>query len=389
MSRAAEDDVSKTIAFFRRFDILELMSRFENWIFPRGRAGEAARIPPFWALQVFGWSAYFLIHVLVLVSNGTWTSTAAFGYLCATAAGFGVTLGLRLVFRRWFSPPPSVGLAAAAVLAASFIVANAVMLAADAPKVLFWGWRDVFGPMTVLSYLQRLYWWLLYCAAWSVLYVGILFWREWQSGLAKTERAMARVQAARVRALRFRLNPRFVFEALRSVEEMLDRDKAGAKALVTELSEYLRYTLVRRDSPVVSLAEEIDALRHYLAVEDLRRGHSLEVEIAVEPDAAPRLLPARFILALAESAIEDAADGADRLARFRIDSRAREGRWRIQVEIANFTTASRPDDSAPSFSAAAAELDQRLEEVYQGRHRLALAVRDAAVIATYDIEVGP
>jgi hypothetical protein len=79
--------------------------------------------------------------------------------------------------------------------------------------------------------------------AWSALYLGLRWWQELQDERARALEATALAQQAQLDALRYQLNPHFLFNGLNSIRALIDEDAGRARRMITALSEFLRYPL--------------------------------------------------------------------------------------------------------------------------------------------------
>jgi len=107
-----------------------------------------------------------------------------------------------------------------------------------------------------------------------------------------------------LKALRAQINPHFLFNALNAIAALIPQKPDRAEQTVEQLAEVFRYTVRRADREWVCLAEEIECVRCYLAVEQTRFGERLRVEIGVDTGAGKIRIPAMVIQTLAENAIK-------------------------------------------------------------------------------------
>ena len=80
-------------------------------------------------------------------------------------------------------------------------------------------------------------------------------------------------------------------DALTSIRAMIDEDRVRARQMVTELAAFLRHALMERALATTTLAAELDALRGYLAIEQIRFEERLAIETHVEPAAESCAIP--------------------------------------------------------------------------------------------------
>jgi two-component system, LytTR family, sensor histidine kinase AlgZ len=120
--------------------------------------------------------------------------------------------------------------------------------------------------------------------------------------------------AARLAELQARIRPHFLFNSLNSAIALVREDPGKAETLLEDLSELFRHALVTKGD-AVTLAEEVQVARHYLAIEQVRFGERLRVEWAIDPDAGKARVPPLFLQPLVENAVkhgvEPSSSGAD------------------------------------------------------------------------------
>lgn len=123
-----------------------------------------------------------------------------------------------------------------------------------------------------------------------------------QTRLKEQELAMAN---AELQALRARLDPHFLFNTLHSLTQLVREDPAATEDALERFGELMRYVLYagRDANAEVALEEEVDFVRHYLALEQLRLGGRLRVTEAIDPDALELAIPPLLLQPLVENAV--------------------------------------------------------------------------------------
>ncbi len=161
---------------------------------------------------------------------------------------------------------------------------------------------------------------------WSAAYFGVLVWRRSQEREREATEARRLAQEAQLQMLAYQLNPHFLFNALTSIRAMIDEDRARARQMVTQLAAFLRHALVERALETTTLAAELDALRGYLAIEQIRFEERLAIETHVDPAAESCAIPAFLIHPLLENAIKHGARDAGTARCACVSTRGRDGR---------------------------------------------------------------
>ena len=156
--------------------------------------------------------------------------------------------------------------------------------------------------------------------------------REQEARTAQAEALRARAELA---ALRAQLQPHFLFNALHSISAVLRSDPRGAEHALEQLGSMLRYALgvQRDDREEVTLAEELDFVRSYLAIEQLRLGDRLRVQEQIDPDALECAVLAVSLQPLVENAIRHGIAPSSRGGTVRITASIDADR--LHVEIAD------------------------------------------------------
>jgi LytS/YehU family sensor histidine kinase len=136
-----------------------------------------------------------------------------------------------------------------------------------------------------------------------VMIAGVSYATQATERAARAEAEAARAQLA---ALRAQLNPHFLFNALHTVVQLIPREPARARHAAEELAGLLRVT-VEEDREIVSVAEELAFVQRYLAIERIRFGDRLRVELDVSDDARDAMVPSFAVQTLIENAVRHAA----------------------------------------------------------------------------------
>jgi two-component system, LytTR family, sensor kinase len=111
------------------------------------------------------------------------------------------------------------------------------------------------------------------------------------------------VTQAELRALQSQIKPHFLFNALNTLFGTIPREASDARRIVLNLAEIFRYCL-QSEKVFVPLAQEIQIVRAYLEIEQLRLGDRLNVEIRMDEAALEVPIPVLSVQPLVENAIK-------------------------------------------------------------------------------------
>jgi hypothetical protein len=139
------------------------------------------------------------------------------------------------------------------------------------------------------------------------------------------------VSQAELRALQSQINPHFLFNALNTLYGTIPREAGGARRMVLNLAEVFRYFL-QSDRTFVPLAQEMEIVRAYLEVEELRLGDRLKVEVDIDDASQHVPIPVLSVQPLVENAIKHGVARSSEPGYVRIKSHRVSERLYISVE---------------------------------------------------------
>ncbi|MDX2183672.1 MAG: histidine kinase [Gemmatimonadaceae bacterium] len=124
-----------------------------------------------------------------------------------------------------------------------------------------------------------------------------------QSRAAQASALRAQLADAELRALRMQLEPHFLFNTINAIVAHVRDHPAVAEEMLRHLSDVLRSVLAGGEQPERPLREELDLVRAYLRIHQVRFGDRLAVRIDADDASASALAPALVLQPLVENAI--------------------------------------------------------------------------------------
>lgn len=147
--------------------------------------------------------------------------------------------------------------------------------------------------------------WYFFFAAWSAFYVAMSSASQLRLAERRASEFESAAQAAQLRALRYQVNPHFLFNTLNSLSSLImARRDEEAERMIMNLSNFFRATLATDPAADVSLAEEIALQRLYLDIEKARFPKRLRVEVDIPHKLQSARLPALLLQPIVENAIK-------------------------------------------------------------------------------------
>ena len=319
----------------------------------------------FWPLQIGGWLAFGVAMALSRVGRYPIDYMVA-TKLALTAIGFVLSLGLRQLYRRLLRRDLSVAQMLGITVVASYVLSlpwTAAYNIVDAKIVEALGGRAV--PIDSIS---RLFSGSVYHSmallAWSVFYFAIKHYE-------RSVRAESLAHQARLQALRYQLNPHFLFNTLNAISTLVvDRRNAEAGKMIARLSDFLRLTLDRPDVEEVPLSDEIEFVRRYLEIEQVRFGDRLSVKIKVDDDAWSARVPTLLLQPLVENAIRHGVAPREEGGTVMIHAAALDGR--LHLAIADDGPGMNGNGNGSGNGIGLTNTRERLRQLYGGDFRFVI-----------------
>ena len=136
------------------------------------------------------------------------------------------------------------------------------------------------------------------------------YYDRYQEGELKASRfaaelANARLQTAeaQLRALKMQLQPHFLFNTLNSISALMAEDVDAADEMIARLGDFLRLTLENSGEERIPLSRELEFLKRYLDIEQIRFNDRLSVTLEVEPESLGASVPNLILQPIVENAI--------------------------------------------------------------------------------------
>lgn len=211
---------------------------------------------------------------------------------------------------------------------------------------------------------------------------AVAYFDEARQREVQVARMTEQLATARFAALQAQVNPHFLFNTLNTIMVLVrDGDRSGAVRIIEQLSEVLRRTLSRHQANEVTLAEEVDLVRQYLAIEQARFSDRLRPEVDVPDELGMAAVPAFAVQHLVENAVRHGI--ARREEAGVVGIRARRDGSRLVVTVRD-DGPGQPSQQAPAGHGIENTRD-RLRALYGSEASLALEPADPGVLATLTV----
>ena len=112
----------------------------------------------------------------------------------------------------------------------------------------------------------------------NIVMHGRAFLLNWRRAAIDIERMKNEQLSSQYESLKNQVNPHFLFNSLNALSSLVYDDQRKAVEFIRKLSEVYRYVLDNKDQELVSLADEMDFVKSYVFLHQIRFGENLRVE---------------------------------------------------------------------------------------------------------------
>jgi LytS/YehU family sensor histidine kinase len=197
-------------------------------------------------------------------------------------------------------------------------------------------------------------------------------------------RHQAEAHHAQLRALQAKVNPHFFFNSLNSLRGLVFENQEAAARMIDQIATLMRYSLGSGERHTVPLADEMSAVRAYLAIEQIRFEARLRVDIDIPAALGDLPIPPMTLQTLVENAVKYGVEPNPLGSEVRIHAR-RDG-TAVELSVLNQgSIRERPGSTRIGLDNVA----QRLALALPGPSRLNLSEADGWVTACIRIEGAP
>jgi two-component sensor histidine kinase len=216
---------------------------------------------------------------------------------------------------------------------------------------------------------------LVYGAVIGVFY-AIDYYRKYREREFLASRLEAQLAQAQLDSLRMQLHPHFLFNTLNGIVGLVrDNKNSAAVNMLVGLSDLLRHTLEYSSRHEVELREEINFIKLYLSIQEMRFSDRLRIDLDNDPRTTKALVPNLILQPLTENALRHGIGRSAESGLVGISSSVQDGYLRLTVYDEG---AGLPDDwqLKSSTGIGLANTAARLQQLYNDDHEFDIRNRD-------------
>jgi sensor histidine kinase YesM len=193
-------------------------------------------------------------------------------------------------------------------------------------------------------------------------------------------------QQAQLAALRYQLNPHFLFNSLNSISALIVTGRnQDAESMTNRLSTFLRASLNADPTELIPLDEELALTEEYLDIESVRFGERLSIHVDCADEACDALVPSFLVQPLVENAVKHGVARSRAPVEIRIHAMMEGGALRIEVANCIVPAEADEDSAGANGGVGLDNVRRRLEAVFGKRATLSAGEAGGRFVATIRI----
>jgi LytS/YehU family sensor histidine kinase len=197
---------------------------------------------------------------------------------------------------------------------------------------------------------------------------GLIFMREARAREVSALQEARLSTEAQLRLLKMELQPHFLFNTLHAISALMHHDVKAANEMLVLLADMLDAALDNVRDQEVTLQEELEILKLYAQIQQIRFGDRLQVIYDIDPEALTTRVPHLVLQPLVENAIKHGI--ANRIAGGRVQISARRVDGQLELSVEDDGRGLR--DERPVHGLGLTNTRERLGYLYGDQHRFEL-----------------
>ena len=145
---------------------------------------------------------------------------------------------------------------------------------------------------------------LFYYAVLVSMYYTAIYSQKNREKQVREAELQHQIRKAQLSALKFQINPHFLFNCLNSIASLTLTNPEKAHQMVISLSEFMRYSLRKQQDEMVTLEVELKNIGLYLQIEKIRFGENLDYRFDIANECNSHLIPNLILQPILENAIK-------------------------------------------------------------------------------------
>lgn len=286
----------------------------------------------FFILNTVGWFLYWIFRLLIVSSVLDFTPKLLMNTSIAIFSGYLTTFILHYFYKRInFSPTPDLKVLTSVFILSmihsvvwffvDFVIYSQIMLPFE--KLIQW--------LNLRVFMQQFFLNLLILLIWSSVYYIFKMRENWKQLEQRKIQSELHAKNLEIQMLRYQLNPHFLFNSLNSIRSLALKDTTRTREMISELSEFLKYSLINKNNSNVAVKSEMEAVQHFCNIEKIRFREKLNIHFNISYNTEEVLIPSLILHPLVENAIKYGMETAPLPLTVEINSFINDGKLFIEI----------------------------------------------------------
>lgn len=258
----------------------------------------------YWLFQIFGWGLFALVNIFFALTFEGFNERFLTRLILFIVLGIFFTHLMRevvhltsLLLKPLNRQIPGFILltfvTAVIITLLELVISDAVKLGTERPGYTF------VGRLLLNTFNS-----FIYIFIWNSIYFMYHYVAKSRRQQLDTLQLETMVKELELQTIKAHINPHFIFNSLNSIRALVDENPERARRAITELSNILRSSMAADKSESVSMERELDIVKDYLALENMRFEDRLKVEYQVDSETLSLPVPPMMLQTLVENAIK-------------------------------------------------------------------------------------
>lgn len=185
--------------------------------------------------------------------------------------------------------------------------------------------------------------------------------------------------------LKSQINPHFLFNTLNSISTLMNTNKAKARQMMAMLGDVFRYALDSNDIREVPLSDELDFIRNYIRIQQVRFGERLKYEEDIEQPCLTLTIPPMVLQPLVENSVKHGITPKEEGGTITVSIHRRNGQAIFKVADNGIGLSNKTQFESSNSGVGLVNSDTRLQNMYGKQAKLRIAADDEGFVVTFKI----
>ncbi|MEI9942781.1 MAG: histidine kinase [Chitinophagaceae bacterium] len=267
-----------------------------------------ARNTRYWLFQIIGWGLFAFIYIFFAFAFDSLEKKYTYRLLIFVGLGLLLTHFMRWIIRQSNVMIKSLQSQIISLVVITLIFTLLLGIAETFMQNLFELSPRERGTNESVPIFKRIldnaFHSFVYLFMWNCIYFIYHYVEKSRRQEVDTFKLEALIKELELKTIKAHINPHFIFNSLNSIRALVDENPERARRAITELSNILRSSMQADKSESVTMERELNIVKDYLALENMRFEDRLRIEYVINNDTLSLPVPPMMLQTLVENAIK-------------------------------------------------------------------------------------